>query len=70
MEMRLEPLDRSLALVIQASGNCRVADLKLHRQVNVARESGHSWAAIGYALGISKRAAQQRFGRATENETE
>lgn len=30
--------------------------------VQGARKSGHSWAAIGTALGMTKQAAQQRFG--------
>jgi hypothetical protein len=62
MPQRFEPLDKSLALVIQANGNLKAAELTLRRQVFVARKSGHSWAAIGYALGVSKQAAQQRFG--------
>ena len=68
MDNRFEPLDKSLALVIQANGILRAAELKLHRQVNLARKSGHSWAAIGYALGVSKQAAQQRFAQAEEND--
>lgn len=33
------------------------------RSVNESRELGYSWAEIGLALGISKQAAQQRFGK-------
>ena len=31
--------------------------------VREARESGESWASIGDALGITKQAAQQRYGQ-------
>lgn len=34
----------------------------LARAVNEAREAGDSWTIIGAALGVSKQAAQQRFG--------
>jgi hypothetical protein len=64
MDARSEPFDRSLALVIQANGNLNTAELMLRRQVSVARRDGHSWAAIGYAVGITPQAAQQRFGGA------
>jgi hypothetical protein len=43
-----------------------LADLSLRRQVMVARRHGHSWAAIGFVLGITRQAAQQRFGNAGE----
>lgn len=36
--------------------------LSLHRWIDSARRVGLSWADIGDALGISKQAAQQRFG--------
>jgi hypothetical protein len=32
-------------------------------QVATARDAGASWAEIGRALGVSKQAAQQRYGR-------
>jgi hypothetical protein len=65
---RFESLDKSLVLVIQANGNLGAAQLMLRRQVFAARRKGHSWAAIGYALGVSKQAAQQRFGGTAEDE--
>lgn len=35
----------------------------LQSAVDSARRAGHSWEAIGRILGVSKQAAQQRFGR-------
>ena len=46
----------------------RVADAEdsvrhlLHQSVGAARAAGHSWAAIGAELGMSRQAVQQRFG--------
>lgn len=68
MPERFESLDKSLILVIQADRNLGAAELVLRRQVLAARREGHSWAAIGYALGVSKQAAQQRFGGTAEDE--
>lgn len=42
----------------------------LQQAVAAARASGHSWAAIGGVLGMSRQAAQQRFGAVTEPEAE
>jgi len=38
------------------------ARLSLHRWIDAARRTGLSWTDIGNVLGISKQAAQQRFG--------
>jgi dihydroxyacetone kinase len=38
------------------------ADAHLRETVRAARAADYSWAAIGAALGVSKQAAQQRFG--------
>jgi hypothetical protein len=64
----LEPWDKEISLIIQANGDLRLAQLNLHRRVSSARRSGHSWAAIGYALGVSRQAAQQRFGGREERD--
>jgi hypothetical protein len=42
------------------------AEVKVHRAIISAREAGHSWRAIGMALGISKQTAQQRFAKLVE----
>ncbi len=60
---RFEEWDRSISDVIQADRERKRADVLLRVRVNAARQSGHSWTAIGLALGISRQAAQQRFGR-------
>jgi dihydroxyacetone kinase len=38
------------------------ADAELHAVVRAARAANYSWASIGAVLGVSKQAAQQRFG--------
>lgn len=40
------------------------ARLALHRWIDAGRRAGLSWTEIGATLGISKQAAQQRFGAA------
>jgi hypothetical protein len=57
-----EPFDESLTLLIRANSELKVAEVTLRRRVGVARRDGHSWAAIGYALGVSEEAAEGRFG--------
>jgi hypothetical protein len=46
-----------------ASEKARAAGTELRDAVTAARAAGRSWAEIGTVLGISKQAAQQRFGR-------
>ncbi|MFC7491722.1 MULTISPECIES: hypothetical protein [unclassified Knoellia] len=56
------PGDDPLVLVRQAaSADVTVREL-LQQAVGAARASGHSWAAIGTELGMSRQAVQQRFG--------
>ncbi len=43
----------------------RDAEAELRAAVAASRASGRSWGYIGIVLGISKQAAQQRFGAAT-----
>lgn len=47
---------------VAAKAERHTAEL-LRSAVNAARAGGHSWEAIGARLGISRQAAQQRFGR-------
>lgn len=62
VERRFEEWDRDLTLVRVAARDLSVAELSLRHQVGVARRSGHSWAAIGFVLGVSEQAAQEKFG--------
>jgi hypothetical protein len=43
------------------------ARLALHRWIDAARRAGLSWTEVGATLGISKQAAQQRFGAAIDD---
>ncbi|HEY6425814.1 MAG TPA: hypothetical protein VIX84_01140 [Acidimicrobiales bacterium] len=62
MSQRFEDWDKDLTLVKAASRELAMAEVTLRRQVAVARRHGHSWAAIGFILGTTRQAAQQRFG--------
>lgn len=63
---RYEEWDEDLTLIKAADRELSVAELNLRRRVAVARRHSHSWAAIGFILGISRQAAQQRFGTTGE----
>lgn len=45
-----------------ADGRLAGAEVELADAVDAARMAGEPWSVIGAALGISKQAAQQRFG--------
>lgn len=51
-----------LALVARANRAHHVTRDLLQQSVSAARSAGHSWAAIGDVLGLTRQAAQQRFG--------
>ena len=51
-----------LALVRRAAAAERAVKELLEQSVSAARGGGHSWSAIGDALGLSRQAVQQRFG--------
>ena len=55
-----------LAIVARSAAAERVARDLLGQAVRAARAGGHSWAAIGATLGLSRQAAQQRFGRPSD----
>jgi hypothetical protein len=49
--------------IIAAAGACETADAELRAAVAAARAAGDTWDAIGVALGTSRQAAYQRFGK-------
>lgn len=65
LQQRLEH-DRAayLDLVVLTQRASAETDALLRSAIAAARSAGHSWASVGEALGISKQAAQQRFGDA------
>lgn len=72
LEKTLDDLDPSMVAardavhfrrVIAAAEGVVRADRELHDAVRAAREAGDSWLSIGMALGVTKQAAQKRFGR-------
>ncbi len=48
--------------IIAAKEGLARADRELQDAVRAAREAGDSWFTIGMALGVTKQAAQKRFG--------
>lgn len=56
--------DDFLSLVARSAEAERLTKQLLQQSVDSARATGHSWAALGGALGMSRQAAQQRFGTA------
>ncbi len=54
-----------LAIVVRAAAAESFARELLQQAVSAARGSGHSWAAIGDQLGLSRQGVQQRFGTRT-----
>lgn len=58
-----DPTDH-LAIVARAAEADVVVRALLRQSVVAARAHGHSWAAIGEVLGLTRQAVQQRFGAA------
>ncbi len=52
-----------------AHGQTKSAEANLKAAVTRARQTGASWSLIGTQLGISRQAAQQRFTRASVDES-
>lgn len=48
--------------ILAAQDGVMRADRELHDAVRAARAAGDSWLSIGMALGVTKQAAQKRFG--------
>jgi hypothetical protein len=49
--------------IIAAAEACNSAETELQAAVAAARNAGDTWDAIGVALGTSRQAAYQRFGK-------
>lgn len=54
----------ALARLRMLAAEQRRAEARIGAAVRSAREGGMSWAQIGTALGVTKQAAQQRWGHA------
>ncbi|OHU51478.1 hypothetical protein BKG82_23055 [Mycobacteroides chelonae] len=54
---------RHMRRIIAAVKGLETASGELDAAVSAAREAGDTWAVIGVALGVSRQAAYQRFGR-------
>lgn len=52
-----------LAIIVRAAAAQDITRVLLRQAVTSARASGHSWASIGGVLGLTRQAAQQRFGQ-------
>ncbi|WP_432557949.1 hypothetical protein [Granulicoccus sp. GXG6511] len=59
-----------LVLVRRAADASVVVSDLLRQAVSAARMNGHSWAAIGNVLGLSRQAVQQRFGSVANESAE
>ncbi len=62
--------DDHLALVRRSARADRITRDLLGRTVAAARGAGHSWAAIGNELGLTRQAVQQRFGSTADDDVE
>jgi hypothetical protein len=57
-----DPKQKRLDDVARALGNLQAAEGRMRHSVNRARDAAATWAEVGEALGVSRQAAQQRFG--------
>ena len=48
--------------LIEAARALRLSEQRLERAARLARDAGASWSQLGDAVGVSRQAAQQRFG--------
>jgi len=63
------PADRLLADVTAANADRAAADDRIATLVGAARMAGASWSQIGAALGVSRQAAHERYGRPVRPKT-
>ncbi len=55
----------TLQTVLRLAEQRAVVDARLVAAVGEARSRGHSWSQIGLMLGVSKQAAQRKYGSCT-----
>lgn len=56
-------VDARLIAIAKAQGRLAAAESAVNQAVKLARRDGASWSQVGDAIGITRQAAQQRFGR-------
>jgi len=66
----VDALDRISDAMVVAEHLDQVGDDLIEHVVATARQQGISWSEIGARMGVSKQAAQQRLGKASEAELE
>ena len=66
----LEARDRALGAVRELVEAQQRAQVVLIEQVALARRHGANWVEIGQALGVTRQAARQRFGRCLVDATD
>jgi hypothetical protein len=59
------PLDDLLATLATLSADAARAEVRLRERVALLRDRRATWAEIGAALGVTRQAAWERFGRRT-----
>lgn len=61
--LRTDPDDATPATILASYAEyARHVETELRRQVAIARSMGMSWTEIGNVFGVTKQAAQQRYG--------
>lgn len=61
-----DPAASAKRVVELAAEMARWSDVLLEASVRVMRERGATWAAVGEALGVTRQAAQMRFGKSSD----
>ena len=56
-----------LQTIVAAVDAVRLDETRIRDAVNAARHNGRSWNLIAGALGVSRQAARQRFGRGADH---
>lgn len=54
--------EEAVRVLVRAAGELAACQQDVRQAVTTARAAGASWSTIGQALGVTKQAAQQRYG--------